>query len=207
MGHFQKDCKYDEDKPTDNQQAQGGQSSFDSYDPVVGKWMTNLVATTPITAKAMKNLYTELNRQKDLKQTYRKKYKDLQAIVTTTTEPHATLQQPVVVTSSKVNASPQILKVAPGGQCKKPVGKGKGNKPLDKGRKNAVKSSTPGVVASTGPSTNLRGRTKDRAKMTAALIQELTEELQAIEQESPNDEHDSETTQESDLEQEDMEIA
>ena len=42
------------DKPTDGQQAQGGQSSFDSYDPVVGKWKTNLVATTPITAKAMK---------------------------------------------------------------------------------------------------------------------------------------------------------
>ena len=83
------------------------------------------------------------------------------------------------------------------------MGKGKGNKPLDKGKKNAVKSSTLGVVASTGPSTNLRGRTKDRTKVTAALIQELTEELQAIEQESLNDEHDSEATQESDLEQED----
>ena len=45
-----RDCKYDGDKPTDDQQAQGGQSPFDSYDPVVGKWMTNLVATTPITA-------------------------------------------------------------------------------------------------------------------------------------------------------------
>ena len=112
VGHFQRDCKYDGDKPTDNQQAQGGQTSFDSYDPVVGKWMTNLVATTPITAKAMKSLYAELNRQKDLKQTYRKKYKDLQAVVTTTTtEPHDTLQQPVVVTSGKVNASPQVLKV------------------------------------------------------------------------------------------------
>ena len=44
--------------------------SFDSYDPVVGKWMTNLVATTPITAKAMKSLYAELNRQKDLKWSY-----------------------------------------------------------------------------------------------------------------------------------------
>ena len=65
--HFQTDCKYDGDKPTDSQQAQGGQSSFNSYDPVVGKWMTNLVATTPITAKTMKNLYAELNRQKDLK--------------------------------------------------------------------------------------------------------------------------------------------
>ena len=114
--------------------------------------------------------------QKDLKRTYRKKYKDLQAVVTTTTEPHITLQQSVYVTSSKVNASPQILKVAPGGEGKKPVGKGKGNKPLDKGRKNAVKSSTSGVVASTGPSANLKGRTKDRVKVTAALIQELTEE-------------------------------
>ena len=56
--------------------------SFDSYDPVIGKWMTNLVATTPIRAKAMKSLYAEINRQKDLKQTYRKKYKDLQAVVT-----------------------------------------------------------------------------------------------------------------------------
>ena len=29
--------------------------------------MANLVATMPITAKAMKSLYAELNRQKDLK--------------------------------------------------------------------------------------------------------------------------------------------
>ena len=67
MGHFQRDCKYDGDKPTDNQQVQSGQSPSDSYDPLVGKWMTNLVATTPITEKAIKNLYAELNRQKDLK--------------------------------------------------------------------------------------------------------------------------------------------
>ena len=115
VGHFQRDCKYDGDKPTDSQQAQGGQLPLDSYDPVVGKWMTNLVATTPIMAKAMRNLYTELNRQKDPKQTYRKKYKDLQAVVTTT-EPHVTLQPPVVVTSNKVKANPQVLKVALGGQ-------------------------------------------------------------------------------------------
>ena len=69
MGHFQRDCKYDGDKPMDGQQGQEG--SFDSYDPVVGKWMSNLVATTPITAKAMKSLYAKLNRQKDLKRTYR----------------------------------------------------------------------------------------------------------------------------------------
>ena len=83
MGHFQRDCKYDSDKPTDSRQEQDG--SFDSYDPIVGKWMMNLVTTTPITAKAMKSLYSELNRQKDLKRTYRQRYKDLQAVVATTT--------------------------------------------------------------------------------------------------------------------------
>ena len=71
VGHFQRDCKYDGDKPTDGWQEQDG--SFDSYDPVVGKWMTNLVATIPITAKAMKILYAKLNRQKDLKRTYRRR--------------------------------------------------------------------------------------------------------------------------------------
>ena len=63
-----------------------------------------------------------------------------------------------------------------------------------------------GVVTSAGPSANLRDTTKDRSKVTAALIQELTEELQAIEHESLNDGHYSEVTQESDLEQEDSEI-
>ena len=70
-GHFQRDCKYDGDKPSDNKQDQD--DNFDAYDPVVGKWMTKLVATTPIMAKAMKSLYAELNRRKELKRTYRKK--------------------------------------------------------------------------------------------------------------------------------------
>ena len=74
MEHFQRDCKYDGDKPSDRWQEQDG--TFDSYDPVVGKWMMNLVATTPITAKSMKSLYAKLNRQKDLKRTYRRRYKD-----------------------------------------------------------------------------------------------------------------------------------
>ena len=89
MGHFQRDCKYDGDKPTDGWQEQDG--SFDSYDPVVGKWMINLVATTPITAKVMKSLYAELNRQKDLKRTYRQRYKDLLAVVATTTDTSITV--------------------------------------------------------------------------------------------------------------------
>ena len=113
VGHFQRDCKYDGDKPTDNQQAQNGQSSLDSYDLVVGKSMTNLVATTPITVKAMKNLYGELNSQKDLKRTYCRKYKDLQAVVITA-EQNVLLQEPTVVTSTKAKATPQVLKVAPG---------------------------------------------------------------------------------------------
>ena len=167
--------------------------------------MTNLVATTPITAKAVKSLYAELNRQKDLKWSYRKKYKDLQAVVTTTTEPHVTLQQPVVVTSNKVNASPHILKTTPGGQGKKFSEKGKGVKPPDKGKKNAVKASTSGAVTSAGPSSNLRSKLHDKAKVTAVMIQELMEELQAIDQESLNDEQDSEANQKSDLEQEDSE--
>ena len=92
MGHFQRDCKYDGDKPTDNRQEQDG--SFDSYDPVVGKWMTNLVVTTPITAKAMKSIYTELNRQKELKRAYHRRYKNLQAAVATTTDTPVTALAP-----------------------------------------------------------------------------------------------------------------
>ena len=44
-----------------------------------------------------------------------------------------------------------------------------------------------------------------KQKVIAAMIQELTEELQAIEQESLNNGQDSEATQEGDLEQEDSE--
>ena len=47
---------------------------------------------------------------------------------------------------------------------------------------------------------------KDKAKHRAALIQEITEELQAIEEESLKDDQDSDTTQVSDLEQEDSDI-
>ena len=60
MGHFQWDCQYDGDKPSDSKVQ--GQATLDSYGPVIGKWMTNLVPTTPITAKAMQSLIIELNR-------------------------------------------------------------------------------------------------------------------------------------------------
>ena len=60
MGHFQRDCQYDGDKPSDDKQPLKRTAS-DAYDPVVGKWMTNLVATTPVTAKAMQSLLLELH--------------------------------------------------------------------------------------------------------------------------------------------------
>ena len=71
----------------------------------------NLIATTPITAKAMKNLYAELN--KDMKRTCCRKYRDLQAVVTTA-EQRVTVKQPTVVTGTKVKAAPQVLKAVPG---------------------------------------------------------------------------------------------
>ena len=97
------------------------------------------------------------------------------------------LQQPVVVTSNKVNAGPQVLKAAPKGQGKKPSGKGKGIKPPDKGKKNTAKASTSCAVTFAGPSSNLRSKLHDQAKVTTTMIQELTDELQVIEQESLND--------------------
>ena len=96
------------------------------------------------------------------------------------------------------------MKVIPIGQDKKVNRKGKGVKPPKKGKKNVVKT-TAVVNTSARPSTNLRIKLKDKAKHTAVLIQEITEELQPIEEESLNDEHDSEATQESNMEQEDSE--
>ena len=53
------------------------------------------------------------------------------------------------------------------------------------------------------PSTNLKSKLQDQVKHTAVLVQEITEELQAIEEESLNDEQNFKATQESNLEQED----
>ena len=91
------------------------------------------------------------------------------------------------------------MKAAPIGQGKKISDKGKGIKPPEKGKKNVVKSTT-STATLASPSANLRSKLQDKAKHTAALIQEIMEELQAIEEESLKDEHDSEATQESDLE-------
>ena len=163
--------------------------------------MTNLVATTPITAKAMKSLYTELNRQKYLKRTYRRRYKDLQAVVAMSTDTPTKTSCPTIATSSKITQNAQTTKTSAAGQQKKAPDKGKA-KPVGKGRKNPVKM--PNMT--TGPSVNLCSQLKDKAKHTAALIQEITEELQAIEEESANEEQESDATRLSDLEQEDSDI-
>ena len=131
--------------------------------------MTSLVAITPITAKAMKNLYAELDRQKYLKRTYCKKYKDLQAVVTII-EQIVSLQQPAVVTSTKVKANPQDLKTAPGGKNKGAIGKGKSTKPLIKGKGNTVKPTTSTANTSAGPAMNTRAKVKDQLVITVHML-------------------------------------
>ena len=161
---------------------------MDLYDPVVGKWMTNSVATTPITAKAMQSLIIELNRQKELKRTYRQRYKDLQTVTTATATPPVTSQPSINATNTKTSANSSTLKSSLS-QGKKILGKGKNTKPVDKGKKCVVIStSSPVASTSTGPSSNLRNKLQDKVKVTATIIQELTEELQLIYQESLNDE-------------------
>ena len=52
---------------------------------------------------------------------------------------------------------------------------------------------------------NLRNKLRDKAKVTVAMIQELTEDLLAMDQESVLEEPESVITEESKLEQEDSE--
>ena len=204
MGHFQQDCKYDGNKPTENCQVQREQPPQEPYNQVVGKWITNLEATTPIRATAMKSLYMELNKQKDLKRTYHKKYKDLQAAITTA-EQNVTVQQPAGVTKTKPKAAPQVLKVVPGWKNKGAVAKGKGKKPFVKGKAKVTTSATSATGTLAGPTLNTRAKTADEPVVTINMLQELMDDLQAVEQETINNEIDSEVTQGSDLEEEDSE--
>ena len=133
-----------------------GQTALDSYDPVVGKWMTNLVATTPITAKAMQSLIIELNRQKELKRTYRQRYKRF-ANNHYSYSP-CDITPPINAITTKTSTNSSTLKSSLS-QGKKILGKGKNTKPVEKGKKHVV-ISTPNPVASTstGPSSNLRNK-------------------------------------------------
>ena len=94
-----------------------------------------------------------------------------------------------------------------GSQVKKPLGKGKVAKLIDKSKKCVAFSatSTPTATTSTVSIPNLRNKLRDKAKVTVAMIQELTEDLQSMDQESVVEEPESVITQESDLEQEDSE--
>ena len=167
--------------------------------------MTNLVATTPVTAKAMQSLLLELHRQKELKRAYRRHYKDIQ---TTSTNTSVTSQPLTSITSpSTIKTVSTVKTTGPGSQVKKPVGKGKVVKPMEKGKKHVTFSatSTPTATTSTVSMPNLRNKLRDKAKVTIAVIQELTEDLQSIDQESVMEEPESVITQESDLEPEDSE--
>ena len=105
------------------------------------------------------------------------------------------------ITSSKSTLNIQVTKTSSAGQQKKSLDKGK-VKPMGKAKKGPIK--IPNTISS--PSVNLHSHLKDKAKHTAALIWEITEELQAIEEESSKEDHDSDATQVSDLEQEDSDI-
>ena len=106
-----------------------------------------------------------------------------------------------MATSSKVTHNIQATKTPLAGLQKKALDKEK-VKPTDKRKKNPAKAPT----TTSGPSSNLCSQLKDKAKHTTALIQEITEELQAIEEESTKEEQDLDATQLSDLEQEDSDI-
>ena len=117
------------------------------------------------------------------------------------------MSQPLVSTASpktNTNTSPLKTNVKQG---KKLGGKGKNTKPVDKGKKCVLfnATSSPAVTTSTVSIPNLRNKLRDKAKVTVAMIQELTEDLQSMEQESLVEEQESGVTQESDLDQEDSE--
>ena len=157
-----------------------------------------MVATTPVTAKAMQSLLLELHKQIELKRAYRRHYRDIQ---TTSTSMTTTSQPLTSIASTSTSKSTTWVKTT-GSQVKKPVIKSKIAKLQDKNKKRVAFSTTSTPTATTSTSTvsmpNLRNKLRDKAKITIAMIQELTEDLQSMDQESI-------ITQESDLEQEDSE--
>ena len=125
--------------------------------------------------------------------------------VTTTTNSPVTLQPLISTANTKTSTNSPPIKSSLS-QGKKIVGKGRNTKPADKGKKCVtISTSSPVATTSTGTLPSLRNKLRDKAKVTVAMIQELTEDLQSMEQESLTEEQESEVTQESDLEQEDSE--
>ena len=128
----------------------------------------------------------------------------MQTVTTTTNSPVTSqLFMSIAKTKTSTNSLPLKSSLSLG---KKVIGRGKNTKPADKGKKCIVIStSSPMATTSTSSLPNLRNKLRDIAKVTVAMIQELTEDLQSMEQESLNEEQESEVTQESDLEEEDSE--
>ena len=93
-----------------------------------------------------------MNRLRDLKRSYWRKYKDLQAVATTATDPGVAVSQPVVVTSTRGGSNPQMAKATP-----------KVVKPPDKRKKNVAKTSTSAANLAS-PSANLRSKLQDKVK-------------------------------------------
>ena len=151
----------------------------------------------------MQSLLLELHRQKELKRAYRRRYKDIQ---TTSTNMSITSQPLTSIASPNTSKTVSTVNTT-GSQVKKPLGKGKAVKPMEKGKKCVAFSatSTPTATTSTVSMPTLRNKLRDKAKVTVAMIQELTEDLQSLDQESVMEEPESVITQESDLEQEDSE--
>ena len=68
-----------------------------------------------------------------------------------------------------------------------------------------MKPTTSTANVSAGPTANTKTKTKDQPVVTVHMLLDQMGEVQAIEQESLNDDHNSEVTQGSDLEEEDSE--
>ena len=73
---------------------------------------------------------------------------------------------------------------------------------MEKGKKRVMFSAT---STSTATTPTIINKLRDKVKVTVAMIQELTLDLQSMDQESVTEEPESVITQESDLEQEDSE--
>ena len=127
--------------------------------------------------------------------------------MTTTSTNTLVTSQPLMSMASPKTSTKSLPIKTNVSQGKKLIGKGKNTKPVDKGKKCVVfnATSSPAATTSTVSIPNLRNKLRDKAKVTMAMIQELTEDLQSMEQESLAEEQESEVTQESDLEQEDSE--
>ena len=64
-----------------------------------------------------------------------------------------------------------------------------------------MKPTTPTASMSAGPAMNTRAKAKDPPVVTIHMLQDLMDEFHMIEQESLDNEHESEVTQGSDLEE------